>query len=172
VLQPRVRRLRSAATEGTRVDLSIGIPGGFCTKLLADFGADVISIESPSAAGVVRRTSPFANDAFPLETGALHLYLNTSKRSMTLNLDASTGRDLLRRLLTHVDALVDDRPVGSLENDGLRPERLAEEFPKLVVTLLSPYGQSGPYAQVPATNLTSFASGGQMAATGEPDCEP
>ena len=162
-----------SALDGTRIiDVSTGVAGGFCTKLLADFGADVIKVEPPRVGDGLRSLGPFADRGSPAETGALHLYLNTSKRSITLDLNTASGRLLLARLLSGADALVDDRPVGTLENDGFDGERLAGEFPKLVVTQLSAFGQTGPYASAPWTNLTSFAAGGQMAATGDPDREP
>ena len=162
-----------SALEGTRIiDLSTGVAGGFCTKLLADFGADVIKIEPLRVDDGLRSIGPFADRSAASETGALHLYLNTSKRSITLNLETPSGRLLLRRLLSQSDALVDDRPVGTLEAKGFDGDRLAEQFPRLVVTQLSAFGQSGPYASTPSTNLTSFAAGGQMAATGDPDREP
>jgi len=162
-----------SALEGTRViDLSAGVAGGFCTKLLADFGADVIKVEPTGADGGLRSLGPFADRSRPLETGALHLYLNTSKRSITLDLDTASGKVLLGRLLSGADALIDDRPFGTLEAEGFGAQRLADEFPRLVATQLSAFGQSGPYMSLPWTNLTSFAAGGQMAATGDPDREP
>lgn len=100
------------------------------------------------------------------------MYLNTSKRSITLNLDTASGKVLLGRLLSGTDALIDDRPFGTLEAEGFGAQRLANEFPRLVATQLSAFGQSGPYMSLPWTNLTSFAAGGQMAATGDPDREP
>lgn len=162
-----------AALDGLRVlDLSTGIAGGFCTRLLGDFGADVVKVESPSPTGGLRSIGPFANRKAPHESGALHLYLNASKRSLVLNTASPTGRQILHDLLAKADVLVDDREVGALARDGFPPEQLAEEFPRLVVTLLSAFGQTGPYATAPATNLTSFATGGQMASTGDPDREP
>lgn len=160
------------ALEGTRViDLSTGVAGGFCGKLLADFGADVVKVEQPGDPGI-RAFGPFADSARPVESGVLHLYLDTSKRSISLDLGTDSGRELLARLLEHANALIDDRPVGTLANEGFPPAELAARYPRLVVTLLSAFGQTGPYANVPATNLTSLASGGQMASTGDPDREP
>jgi crotonobetainyl-CoA:carnitine CoA-transferase CaiB-like acyl-CoA transferase len=154
------------------VDLSQGVAGGYCTKLLADFGAEVLKIEAPGQGDPLRRFGPFANQDDPRETGALHLYLNTSKSSLTLDTGTATGQALLGRLLESTDALLDDRPPGTLEDEGFDAELLANNYPALVVTRLSAFGQTGPYAQLPATNLTSFAMGGQMAITGDPDREP
>ena len=154
------------------VDLSQGVAGGYCTKLLAGFGATVIKVEPPGAGDPLRRHGPFAEDVRSHETGALHLYLNTSKRSLTLDTSTSTGQRLLGKLLEHADVLVDDRPPGTLDSEGLDLEAVAASFPALVVTRISAFGQSGPYAEVPATNLTSLAMGGQMAPTGDADREP
>lgn len=160
------------ALEGTRViELSTGVAGGFCGKLLADFGADVIKIEQPGEPGI-RAFGPFADASRPTESGVLHLYLDTSKRSVSLDLATVSGQALLGRLLEQADALIDDRPVGTLAKEGFSSADLAARYPRLVVTLLSAFGQTGPYAEYPATNLTSLASGGQMASTGDPDREP
>jgi crotonobetainyl-CoA:carnitine CoA-transferase CaiB-like acyl-CoA transferase len=154
------------------VDVSQGVSGAYCTKLLAGFGADVLKIEPPGAGDPLRRYGPFADAGNTLETGALHLYLNTAKSSLTLDTSTVTGRALLARLLESADALVDDRPPGVLDDEGFDAQVIGAQYPTLVVTRLSAFGQSGPYANVPATNLTSLAMGGQMAITGDPDREP
>lgn len=163
----------TSALEGIRIlELSVGVAGGYCGKLLADFGAEVVKIEAPGRGDPLRSHPPAANPEHPLETGALHLYLNTNKQSVCLDLDTTTGQQLLELLLPHANAVIDDRPVGTLERQGFGTHRLNRDHPKLVVSLVSAFGQSGPWADLPATNLTSFASGGQMAATGDPDREP
>jgi len=164
--------MESALTGIRVVDLSEGVAGGYCTKLLADYGADVIKIERPGDGDPVRRQGPFASPANPAETGALHLYINTNKRSVTLDLGCATGQDLLRKLLDRADALIDDRPVGALDAIGLTRAVRQERYPRLVTTLLSAFGQDGPYSSAQATNLTAFATGGQMALTGDGDREP
>ncbi|MCZ2112160.1 MAG: CoA transferase, partial [Dehalococcoidia bacterium] len=162
-----------AALDGVRIiDLSVGVAGAYCTKLLAGFGAEVIKVEPPGTGDPIRAFPPAATAGYPLETGALHLYLNANKRSITLNLDTPTGQDLLGKLLREAAILVDDRPPGTLAAQGFAPERLETDYPHLVTTLISPFGQDGLYAHLPATNLTTFASGGQMAITGDPDREP
>ena len=158
---------------GTRVvDTSQGVGGSYCTKLLADFGATVVKVEPPGVGDPIRSQGPFASEERPLESGALHLYLNTGKQSLTLDTSTITGRRLLAQLLQNANALVDDRDVGILDEEGFGPESVQERFPGLVVTRISAYGQSGPYADRAATNLTSLAMGGQMAMTGDEDREP
>jgi crotonobetainyl-CoA:carnitine CoA-transferase CaiB-like acyl-CoA transferase len=163
---------QQTALNGLRVvEVAGGVAAAFCGKLLADFGADVITVEPPGGSEL-RRLGPFANRDDANETGALHLYLNSGKKSITIDTGTASGRAALLRLLPTTAALIDDRPVGTLAAEGLPDERLERDFPVLVVTHLSAFGQTGPYATAPATNLTSFASGGQMAPTGEPDREP
>lgn len=161
------------ALDGIRViQLGQEIGGSYCCKLLADYGAEVINIERPGGRGRIRAEGPWADAAHPLETGALHLYLDTNKRSVTVDLDTLSGVNLLERLLDHVDALVVDGPAGWLDELGLDEATRETRYPRLVTTLVSVFGKEGPYADYPATNLTSFAAGGQMAQTGEPDREP
>jgi crotonobetainyl-CoA:carnitine CoA-transferase CaiB-like acyl-CoA transferase len=162
-----------SALAGIRiVELGQGIAGGYCGKLLADYGADVITVEMPGGGGRLRREGPWANEAHPQETGALHLYLDTNKQSITLDVETASGAALLARLLEHADALVVDGRPWWLDDLGLDTETRRERFPRLVTTLVSAFGKDGPYADYPATNLTAFAAGGQMAMTGEPDREP
>lgn len=164
---------RPGALDGFRIlDLSTSIAGAYCTKLLAAYGADVIKVERPGSGDPVRAYGPFASHDAPLETGAVHLYLNANKRSLTLDVNTITGQHLLGELAGMVDCIVDDRPVGSLDATGLTREVRNEKFPKLVTTLISAYGQDGPNAHLPATNLTQLATSGQMAITGEPELEP
>jgi len=153
------------------LDLSEGVAGAFCTKLLAGFGADVIKIERPGG-DPVRRHGPFPDDLPHGEKGALFLYLNTGKRSITLDIAQRSGALILRRLVEGAEVVVECFPPGWLTELGLGYESLARIKPRLVMTSVTPFGQDGPYAGYRATNLTAFAAGGQMAVTGEPDREP
>jgi crotonobetainyl-CoA:carnitine CoA-transferase CaiB-like acyl-CoA transferase len=161
------------ALEGVRViQLGQEIAGAYCCKLLADYGAEVITVEPPGGGSRIRREGPWADSGHALETGALHLYLDTNKQSVTIDVETESGAALLRRLVAQADALVVDGPPWWLDDLGLDSETRAEQYPKLVTTLVSAFGKDGPYAGYPATNLTAFAAGGQMAQTGEPDREP
>ncbi len=164
---------RPGALDGFSVlDLSTSVAGAYCTKLLAAYGADVIKVERPGSGDPVRAHGPFASQDAPSETGALHLYLNANKRSLTLDVTTISGQAILAELAGQVDCIVDDRPVGSLDATGLTGEVRMARFPRLVTTLLSAYGQDGPNAHLPATNLTQLATSGQMALMGEADQEP
>jgi len=154
------------------LDLSESVAGGFCTKLLAGFGADVIKIERPGGGDPVRRHGPFPDDLPHGERGALFLYLNTGKKSITLDIAQRSGALILRRLVEGAEVVVESFPPRWLTELGLGYESLARIKPRLVMTSVTPFGQDGPYAGYRATNLTVFAAGGQMALTGEPDREP
>jgi len=154
------------------LDLSDGVAGAFCTKLLAGFGAEVIKIERPGAGDPLRRHGPFPDDLPHREKGALFLYLNTAKKSITLDIAQRTGALIFRRLVEGVEVVVESFSPGYLAELGLGYESLARIKPRLVMTSITPFGQDGPYAGYKAANLTAFAMGGQMAVTGEPDREP
>jgi crotonobetainyl-CoA:carnitine CoA-transferase CaiB-like acyl-CoA transferase len=154
------------------LDLSEGVAGAFCAKLLAGFGADVIKIERPGGGDPLRRHGLFPDDLPHPEKGALFLYLNTGKKSITLDFAQRSGALILRRLVEGAEVVVESFPPGWLTELGLGYESLARIKPRLVMTSVTPFGQDGPYAGYRATNLTAFAAGGQMAVTGEPDREP
>ena len=154
------------------LDLSEGVAGAYCTKLLAGFGADVIKIERPGGGDPVRRHGPFPDDLPHGEKGALFLYLNTGKKSITLDIAQRSGALLLLRLVEGAEVVVESFPPGWLTELGLGYGSLARIKPRLVMTSVTPFGQDGPYAGYRATNLTAFAAGGQMVVTGEPDREP
>ena len=153
------------------LDLSEGVAGAYCTKLLAGFGANVTMIERP-AGDPLRRHGPFPDDLPHGEKSALFLYLNTGKKGITLDIGQRSGALIFRRLVEEAEVVVEGFAPGYLTELGLGYESLARIKPRLVMTSVTPFGQDGPYAGYKATNLTAFAAGGQMAATGEPDREP
>ena len=101
------------------LDCSEGIAGGYCTKLLADFGATVIKIEKPGKGDATRSMGPFQNDVPDIEKSGAFFYLNTNKKSITLNLETETGRDV--RLCARARLVLEsggcEHPVGQLEVD-------------------------------------------------------
>jgi CoA:oxalate CoA-transferase len=154
----------------TVLELGEGVSAPFCGKLLADYGADVIKAEPPQGEAA-RRHGPFPDDLPHSEKSALFLYLNTNKKGITLDISTASGARLLRRLVEEVDVLVENQPPGRLEDLGLSPRELAQVNPRLIMVSVKPFG-AGRYGRWTATNLTSFASGGQMYLTGDPDREP
>jgi len=154
------------------LELCGGVAGAYCGKLFADYGAVVIKVEPPGG-DPLRRQGPFPAAGGPQrEAGAAWLYLGTNKRSITLDISQATGRRLMRRLVEDADVIVEGFSPGYLDSLGLGFEALKSIKRRIVLVSITPYGQSGPKAGWRATNLTSFASGGQMSLTGEPDREP
>ena len=118
------------------------------------------------------RTAP-SRDAKPHpETSALFLYLNTSKRSVTLDLASAAGRDALLRLAAGADVLLENYRPGDARRLGLGYEALRAVNPQLVLVSITAYGQDGPYAEDRSNNLIAFAMGGQMFLTGTADRGP
>jgi crotonobetainyl-CoA:carnitine CoA-transferase CaiB-like acyl-CoA transferase len=154
------------------LDLSEQVAGPFCTKLLAGLGAEVIKVERPSSGDVSRRAGPCAGPAPDPEQSALFLYLNTGKKSITLDVASQTGAAILRCLARECDILVESHPPGSLERLALGYEVLQRLNPGLIYTSVTPFGQSGPYRDYQGAELTAQALGGLMQTIGLPDREP
>ena len=158
--------------EGVRViDLTRATAGPFCTRLLADYGADVIKIEPPEG-DPARRVPPFAGDEPGPERSGLFLFLNTNKRSVVLDLKTEAGRRDLLRLVRGAGAVVENFRPGTLDRLGLGYGALRAANPRVVLTSISNFGQDGPYRGYEATDLTLFAMGGPMSAQGDADLEP
>jgi crotonobetainyl-CoA:carnitine CoA-transferase CaiB-like acyl-CoA transferase len=154
------------AFNGVRVlDCTRGIAGPYCTKLLADFGADVIKIEKPGEGDVTRRKGPFLKDESHSEKSGTFFYLNTNKKSITLNLENETGVKIFKELVRGSDVLVEDFGPGKFSDLGLSYETLKELNPRLVINSISDFGQTGPYRYYKATNLTLSGLGGAMYAS-------
>jgi crotonobetainyl-CoA:carnitine CoA-transferase CaiB-like acyl-CoA transferase len=161
------------ALSGVRVlDLTHRIAGPYCTKLLADYGADVIKVEKPGSGDGARAMPPFFRDEPGLETSGLFLYLNTNKRGLTLNLKSSAGRAILRELAGVADILVESFSPSVMPSLGLDYESLTEANPGLVMTSVSNFGQTGPYRDLAMSEIVADAMGGWMMVIGDPDREP
>ena len=154
------------------LDLTSGVAGPWCSKLLAGYGAGVIKIERPLLGDESRGHGRFPGGVPHRERSALFLWLNTGKRSVTLDVATATGRALALRLAARCDAVVLDGTPAELARLRLTPEVFAAAKPQLVVTCVSAFGQSGPYADWRATNLVAYAAGGQHYMTGDADREP
>ncbi|MGP8080110.1 MAG: CaiB/BaiF CoA transferase family protein [Dehalococcoidales bacterium] len=144
------------------LDCSEGIAGGYCTKLLADFGATVIKIEKPGTGDTTRRIGPFLNDEPDKEKSGTFFYLNTNKKSITLNLETATGRNIFLQLLAKTDVVVENFAPGKMASLGLSYESLAKKKPQIILTSISRFGQTGPYRDYKATNLVTFGLSGAM----------
>ena len=163
---------RQALTGMKVLDLTHYIAGPFCTKLLADYGADVIKVERPGAGDAARRAGPFPDDIPDPEKSGLFLYLNTNKRGITLNLKTKTGVDIFQKLVRESDILVESFSPRVMPGLGLDYQTLKAVNPQLVMTSISNFGQSGPRRDWKATEITLFALSGQMNRLGDLDREP
>lgn len=154
------------------LDLSGGVSGGYCTKLLADLGADVTKIEPPCVGDPARSVGPFLNDIPDKEASAPFLYLNTGKKSVTLNLECTEGRRVLQELVKHADVLVENFRPGVLAGLGLDHAVLVQINAGLIVASISCFGQTGPYRDYEGCDLIAHAVSGYMHLTGDEDKEP
>lgn len=158
---------------GFRVlDLGSGISGPWCAKILADYGAEVIKIEPPGSGDAARRMGPFAGDDPNPEKSLTFLYLNTNKKGVTLDPSCATGRKILDRLLAEADVVVENSPPDQAKAMGLDYPSLSAVNPRLVVTSITPFGQTGPYHGFQATDIVTYALSGLMYHTGDSDKEP
>jgi crotonobetainyl-CoA:carnitine CoA-transferase CaiB-like acyl-CoA transferase len=157
------------ALAGLRVlDLATVFAGPGAARHLADFGADVIKVESPAGDGV-RRMGWFAPGDPDSFTWKL---LGRNKRAIVLDLKSDEGRDALLRLADHADVLVENFRPGTLERLGLGPDVLFARNSRLVVLRVSGFGQDGPYSSRPGFATMAEAMSGFAAINGEPDGAP
>jgi len=161
------------ALDGIRVlDLGEGVSGPYCAKMLAAFGAEVVKIERPGAGDPARRMGPFpGDDPHPERSGAF-LFLNTGKKSITLNIRTATGVKLLKELVSTTDVVVEDYQPGVMADLGLGFDVLEEINPRLVMTSITGFGQSGPYRDYKMSSIVGYALTGHQYINGEPDREP
>ena len=165
--------MREKAMAGVKVlDLTHYVAGPYCTKVMADYGADVIKVERPGSGDGARRMGPFVGDIPHSEKSGLFLYLNTNKRGITLNLKSEAGRGIFRELVRDADVLVENFSPGVMPALGLDYESLEKTNPGLVMTSISNFGQTGPYRDYKATELVLDGIGGWSAIIGHPDREP
>lgn len=154
------------------LDLTWHVAGPYCTKLLADYGADVIKIERPGDGDPTRRMGPFLNDEPHPEKSGFFLYLNTNKKSITLNLQSDAGKQIFKELVKDADVVVENFSPRVMPSLGLDYETLEKINPKLVMTSISNFGQTGPYRDFKAQEIVTIAMTGMMHAMGEPAREP
>ena len=157
----------NAPLSGIRVlDLSRVLAGPFCSMILADLGAEVIKVESPWGDDS-RQFGPFVDG-----TSAYYRLFNRSKMGITLDFKNDDDKEVLRDLVRRADVVVENFRPGVLEKLGLGPEGLLEVNPRLVVTSISGFGQTGSLAKEPAYDLVAQAMSGLMSITGWPNGKP
>ena len=154
------------------LDLTWYMAGPYCTKLLGDCGAEVIKVERPGAGDPARSMGPFFKDDPHPEKSGLFLHLNTNKKSITVNLKSETGKQILKEMVKDVDILVENFRPRVMSSLGLSYDELKKINPRLVMTSISNFGQTGPYRDYQATEIVAQAMGGFMYVTGAADREP
>jgi alpha-methylacyl-CoA racemase len=158
----------SGALEGVRVlDLSRLLPGGFCSLLLADFGAEVLKVEDTGMGDYVRWSPPYHEGAEDSAKSALFLSLNRGKRSIRLNLKEEAGREVLLRLVREYDVVLESFRPGVMERLGVGWERLRDVNPRLVYCAISGYGRDGPYTARSGHDMNYLGLNGLLGLTGE-----
>ena len=137
------------------------VSGPYCTKIMADMGAEVIKIEVPGLGDEARSMAPFLNDLPHPERSGLFFYLNSNKLGMTLDIKKPEGKEIFKKLVEDADVLVEDRPFGEMEALGLGYDDLKEINPGLIMTSITPFGRSGPYKDYKAYQLNISHVSGQ-----------
>jgi len=154
------------------IDLSDGISGSYCAKMLAGFGAEVIKVETPGVGDSTRRMGPFPDDTPHPEKSGAFLYHNTGKKSVTLNIETALGRDLVLKLVADADVLVENYQPRVLPELGLDYPTLSAINPRLVMASITGFGQTGPYRDFKMESIAGYALGGHQYINGEPHREP
>jgi len=145
--------------------------GLFCGKMLADLGADVIKIEPPGG-DPCKNMGPFYHDIPDPEKSLYWLSFNTGKRGITLNIEVSDGREIFRQLVEKADIVIESYAPGYLDSLGLGYSTLSQINPGLILTSISPFGETGPYKDFKASDIAVMALSGYMSLSGDPDRPP
>lgn len=154
------------------VDLTHYIAGPYCTKLLADYGAEVIKVERPEGGDGARTLPPFFGDQPGRERSGLFCFLNTNKQGITLDLKTRRGREILLRLVSRADVVVENFRPGVMDRLGLSREALEGANPRLVSVSITNFGTFGPYRDHQLTDSVAYALGGWTYPMGELDRPP
>jgi len=158
--------------EGIRVlDLGDWVASSYASRLLADYGADVIKVERPGGSAT-RHEGPYAGDDPDIEKSALFLHLNANKRSITLDFMTERGSQIARDLAAKSDIIIEDYAPGVLAKHGLDWATLSEGREDLVMASITPFGQTGPWRDYRGSEITLQAMGGPMHSNGTQEREP
>ena len=158
------------ALQGLRVlDLSRLLPGGFCTLLLADMGAEVLKVEDTAGGDYIRWMPPYYGGEAEQQSGVASAYflaLNRNKRSLRLNLKHERGREVLLRLVEDYDVLVESFRPGVMDRLGVGYDALRARNPRLIYCPISGYGQDGPLTERSGHDTNYLALNGLLGLTG------
>jgi CoA:oxalate CoA-transferase len=149
------------------LEFSDFISGPYCGKLLSNTGAQVIKIEKPGLGDKARSWGPFPQNLPHPEKSGLFLFLNTNKSSITLNLETDAGLKIFKELLKWADILIEDHSVKEMRKWGLSYAAIEKINPSLIVTSITPFGQTGPFKDYKGNDLIASHAGTE--AFGNPD---
>lgn len=163
----------SLPLEGLRVlDLTRLLPGGYCSLMLADFGAEVIKVEDTGMGDYIRWSPPYYEGADETAKSAMFLALNRGKHSIRIDLKNDRGREVLLRLAGDADILLESFRPGVLDRLGVGWEQLQAQNSRLIYCAISGYGQDGPNRDRSGHDMNYLALGGLLGLTGAPDGPP
>ncbi|HEY7748738.1 MAG TPA: CaiB/BaiF CoA-transferase family protein [Aestuariivirgaceae bacterium] len=156
------------------LDLSRVLAAPWAGQMLADFGAEVIKIERPGEGDDTRGWGPpfITNADGSRGDAAYYLSTNRGKKSLAIDITASEGQDLIRKIAARSDILLENFKVGGLKKYGLDYQTVKGQNPSLIYCSVTGFGQDGPYAQRAGYDFIIQAMGGIMSITGKPDTEP
>lgn len=166
--------MKDTALKGVKIlEYCRTVTGAYTTKIMADFGAEVIKIEPPGVGDEARAKAPFPGDIPHPEKSGLFLYVNSNKMGITLDPRKITGTEIFKKMVKDADILVEDGSPGEMERHGLGYDDLKKLNPGLIMTSISPYGRSGPYRDYKAYQLNIANASGQayMLPLPSPDLE-
>ena len=159
--------------QGLRVlELGESVSAPYCSKLLADMGAEVVKVEQPGVGDQAREYGPFLNDQPHHERSGLFLYLNANKQGVTLDLNTPTGQEILGGLLARSQVFVQNLHPTEMDRLGVAYETLRVHNDQLVMASITPFGLTGPYRNYKAYDINLAAAGGICEGLGSPDREP
>lgn len=145
--------------------------GFLCGKILADLGVDVIKVEPPGG-DPSRRRGPFWKDIPDPEKSLYWLAYNSNKRGITLNIETRDGREIFKRLVGTSDFVIESFPPRTMERLGLGYSDLSRFKKEIILTSITPFGQSGPYKDFQASDLVVMGMSGELYLTGDSDRSP
>lgn len=157
--------------EGYRILDLTDQKGHLCGRILGDMGADVVKIEPPGG-DASRNIGPFYHDEPDPEKSLNWFFTNANKRGVTLNLRAPEAKEIFKRLVAQVDLIIESFEPKHLEELGLGYASLCEIKPDIVLTSITPFGQSGPYVEYKVTDIVAAAMGGMVGVFGDEDRAP
>ena len=145
--------------------------GHLCGRILGDMGADVIKIEPPGG-DPARQRGPFYHDEIDPQKNLNWFFTNANKRGITLDLQNTSGKEIFKQLAAQADLVIESFKPGTMERLGFGYEQLCEIKPDIIMTSISPFGQTGPYAEYKVTDIVAAAMGGMVSVFGDADRPP